>query len=131
MPIARWALEKRVIYFPIPTSPDIALVKSESSHIIALLDEGIPPVAIIIRVHENIKIPGSILNIQNAITWPQHPHVGPIIMYGNNRMFRFVGKVLAGLTRLNVAFVDTLPQVVAVLHEQLPDLNFDALDFDV
>lgn len=130
MYLTHWALDKRVIFFPVPSHPDFELVKKESSHISALLDEGIPPVVLLVDASKGVRIPASVMRIRSVIDWPYHPNLGCVIMYGDNRLFHFVGMVLGRITQMNFHVANTLPDALTILQHELPNIDTRALNLE-
>lgn len=124
---SHWALDKRVIYFPVPTTPELEIIKTESAHLVSLLDEGTPPVAMLVHVSKDGKVPESLLEVRKTATWPRHPHLGLVVLYAENPLFNFAGRLMSIVARMNLVVAESMPDALSKLQQEMPGLDVDAL----
>lgn len=126
MAASQWIIDKQLIYLQLPTEVDTHELLFEIQNMAALLSEGDPPVTVVIYADENVRLPTTISDLRNSMSWSDHPHLGSVIVYGDNRLFSFMGSVLANLAGMHITFADNLLDVLDVLREL--DLDVDAIN---
>ena len=129
----KWLLPGRIVYIANRGTITVDELQNESRQLIEFLDEGEGPlVHLLTDVTELGEFPISVGLLNRTSVEPlRHPRMGWLVVITNNRMLKYLGSMVTGLSSVRYRAFTSVDEGLAFLNEvdsTLPDLL--ALDHD-
>ena len=130
MPIqyGQWLIPDQLIYARAYGNVSREQLEAHNAKLIELLEHVSGPVYIILDASEIGQVSSNLPETQRILTFRHHESLEWILHITRNRLIMSLANVMARLTRANFRHFSTLDEAILFLHDQAPELDWNAFD---
>lgn len=128
MPVypAQWLVQNRVLYARARDQVTMEDLMSHNQQILQMIEQGVPPVHIVLQTENMLSPPATIREIKRVYTFAQHPSAGWLISINNgNTTLDFLNSMVTKFLRTPYRSSESLALAVSFLESVDATLRHD------